>query len=383
MEARPLVATVADDARLVPFSDDVERALGGGRRELGELLRVAPGATFRCVTTLSLRDPTCARLLLDCAADRTVRVNGSVVIDRFAAGRGPLLTTLSLPAGTSELALDLELDGSSGAFLVTLDFVPQRAEGNVLTAARASKVREPVVRLGDPGAFEEVSLTRLPGRAVAGAGDAFLPFKVGDPDRFDLWLHLLAPTESAARFDVRIDEGIVRPVAMAPRRTWQWVRLEAPLALERGDHAVQLLFPIEGVRFDEAVLLRSALTVTRHPDGRKAWWEQAWRFDPLGAGMVIDLPTLRPGDLIGRAFELEKSGSYQLYAWLKGNDPLAHGQRAEVELSSPSTKMRLVLPAGTPCEEWVALGDVAIAAGERVEVRVRGDGALARVALVR
>ena len=98
---------------------------------------------------------------------------------------------------------------------------------------------------------------------------------------------------------------------------------------------------------------------------------------------MIEIPPLSSGDLYGPNFKVEKSGSYQVYVWLRGRDPLQPGEAAEVDLTTPSARTRFVVPFGTPYEEWTAVGSVNLNADERVEMRSRGRGSLTRVTFLR
>lgn len=373
-----------DDPRLGSFAAAVEQALGAAPFDLSRDVPLATGGSVVLSTTLALRDPAFARLRLAADASCTVVVDGHRVVDRFRDAAA-LLTTLPLPAGTSTLTIELEFAALAGQRRVdlALDLLPQRAAAVVLGAAEATEVREPAVRIADAGALEGVSLVRPLGRDVAGPGDAFLPFRLARAEQLDLWLHLLVADAAGGAIRCAIDDGTPLRVPLPPGNGWQWRRVDAPFALPAGDHALRLVLESPGLRVDQAAWLRSEVTFPRPPPGGLPLWSHAWRFDPLGAGVVVDLPPLTPGELFPRSFVLDKSGNYQLHAWLKGDDPLQPGERAEIELTAASARLRLLLPAGTPCEEWIALGDVALTAGERVELRVRGDGSLARIALVR
>ncbi len=382
VSAPPLDVLAIDDPRLERFVPQLAAALKTTPWDLAAWLPVVPGATITLRTTLALRDPRQFRLELDAAATCTVRLNEALVIDRFSADRDHLLTTLAVPAGTSELSLELVLDGTRDTLQLALELLPQRAGGLLLSAANASQVVEPMVRLGDAGALDGASLALLAARPQGGEGNAFFPFALDTTTLYDVWLHAL-PIAGGGALELDCDGSPPLKVDLAPASGWRWQRVAAPFWLTNGSHALRLRLLTAGVRLDQIALVASETRFPRLPAGDQPLWNSAWRYDPLGSGIVVDLPTLTTGELFGRAFEVEKSGNYQLYAWLKGSSPMAPGQRAEVELTSPSTRVRLVLPAGTPSEEWVALGDVALTAGERVELRVRGDGALARVALRR
>jgi hypothetical protein len=232
-----------------------------------------------------------------------------------------------------------------------------------------------------------MSLVRPIGRTVRGSAEvgarASLAFPLSAPTRLDTWLHVLPLPDRAARLVLTFDEGTAREVELAARPGWSWVRAPVPATLKPGDHALHVDFPVENVRLDMTVLLPTELSFPRPPADDVPLSASAWRFDPLGSGIVLDLPPLRAGELFDRAFTLDQGGSYDVYVWLKGSDPLAQGQRAELEINSPSGRQRFVLPAGVPYEEWVALGRIVFNAGERVELRAQGSGALARVSFAR
>ncbi len=380
----PITTEVIDDPRLGRWRDHFAPP-GAERIDLWSLVGVvAPDVRVTLTTGFSLRDPRNVRLRVAAAAARTVKVNGTPVVLDFAAERGPLLTTVSIPSGRSELTLELTLDGSAADLELALDLLPQRTDGIVIDATSASRVEEPAVRIGDPSALNESSIVRPTGRRGAGDGLASFPLHVSDTGRFDAWVHLLGSSDPGSTVTLALDGSTARTLELPRAAKWQWVRAAAPLTIAvAGDHSLQVRFATEGVRLDTIVLLPIEIVFPRVPDGAAPLWTTAWRFDPLGAGLVVDLPDLRPGDLFGRAFTVDKSASYDVYVWLKGNDPLAPDQRAELELLAPTTRMRFVFPAGTPYEEWIAAGSVSLAATERVELHVQGDGALARIALVR
>jgi hypothetical protein len=377
----------ADDPRLRSWADLVEREVGGREVELWKLLPVAPGLEVTLRSEVALRDPRNARLRVEAAARRTVRLNGSALAEGLDAERGPLLVTLPLPAGANVIEVVLQLEDTSGRVGLDLDLLPHRVEGIHLDCERASRVHEPVVRLNDPTALGGSSLVRPAGRtARSGSGEgprASLPLPLPSAQRLDVWVHVLPLADRAASLELRFDGGAPRTVAFPAGGAWTWVRAPEPATLAAGDHALHLDFPVENMRVDQVVLLPTELSFPRTPAGDKPLSATAWRFDPIGAGLVVDLPPLKAGELFGRAFTLDKGGSYDVFAWLKGSDPLAPGQWAELELSTPSGRHRFVLPAGTPYEEWVALGSTSLSAGERIELKAQGHGALARVAFVR
>ncbi|MBL8841357.1 MAG: hypothetical protein JNL90_07495 [Planctomycetes bacterium] len=375
-----LLATTLDDPRLAPFAAELQPALDGRPFDLSRWLPIAPGTRATLRATLALRDPRPYRLLLAAEAWRTVRLNGAVVVEPFAAERGALRTTVLLPAGTSELEFELAFTGADGRVTVALELLPPRSGGLTLPAAAAA-LREPLVRIGDSSALDGTSLRLLATAARAG-GEASFPFALDGEGLHDLWIHRLAGSE-ATTLEVACDDGPPQSVAIAAGGGWRWQRVDLPFELRTGGHALRLRLRDPSLRLDAIGIVPSDTVFPRPPSGAAPLWESAWRFDPLGAGLVVDLPPLAVGELFGRAFTAEKSGSYRLHAWLDGRDPLAPGQHAEVELSSASTRLRMILPAGAPSEEWIELGEVSLTAGERVELRVRGDGALARVALLR
>jgi len=377
----------ADDPRLGPWGQAVEELLGARSIDLWSVAQLRPGLEVVLRGELALRDPRNVRLRVDAAARRSVRVNGATAVAPLDPGRGPLLATLPLPAGTSTIEVLLELDGTRASIDVDLDLLPHRVEGIVLEPDRASRVHEPAVRLRDPGALGGASLLRPAGRPAPdsgpGSGQASLPFVLSRASRFDVWVHALAPPDRAGSITIRFDDGADRELAIGSSARWTWIRAAAPATLAAGDHALHLGFPVENVRVDQVVLLPTELVLPRRPADDAPLAATAWRFDPLGAGIVVDLPPLEATALLGRAFTVEKGGSYGAFVWLKGSDPLAPGQWAELELTAPSGRHRFLLPAGTPYEEWVALGSVALAAGERIQLQAQGHGALARIAFVR
>jgi hypothetical protein len=397
LEGADVTLARVDDPRLGAWAAPLEEALGGRRVDLWKLLRPASGVEVTLRTDLQLRDPRNARLRLAAPARRTLKVNGSAVVEGFEGSRGPLLTTLPLPAGASTLEIALVLDGSNGAVELDLDLLPQRVEGIVLDPERASRVHEPVVRLHDPTALGETCLVRPAGRLApssssAGArrAQAILPFTAGGAAgagaRFDLWLHVLPAPQRPGALEVRVDEGPPRAVELPLVSSWSWVRVPAPATLPAGDHALQLVFPDgagENVRVDQVILMPGDLVLPRAPAGDGTIADSTWRFDPLGAGLVVDVPANKAGDLRGRAFSLDRGGTYDVYVWLKGSDPVPPGRFAQLDLVSSTGKQRFVLPGGTPHEEWVALGSVLFVADDRIELTAQGAGALARVAFVR
>jgi hypothetical protein len=385
---RPWLRTVRiDDPALEPFRDRIEEALGPStfdRRELG----TASDGSLRLATTLALRDPTFGRLRVAAEAELTVHVDGRVVIEPVALS-GPLLATLALPAGTSELKVTLgpksDRAGPSDDSRVSLELelLPQRAAARVMSARTATRAEEPVVRIGDPAAFDQQSLVRRAGPDIGGSGDAFLPFELDRPGRFDLWLHALTPPGEEATLRVATGTVAAREIRLPAADGWQWHRVAAPFDLDAGADALRVTLGTDSSRLDQAAWMPSELAFPRPPPGDRALWDHAWRFDPLGVGLVLDLTTVRPGERFGRVFELEKGGTYRLFAWRRGDEPLHSERGGELELTSASARVRLLLPPGSPVEEWVSLGDVALLAGERIELMGHGDGAPARVALVR
>ncbi|MBM4016606.1 MAG: hypothetical protein FJ293_16810 [Planctomycetes bacterium] len=387
-----LRTVVVDDPALTAVASCIERALGGitfDRRLLGTGVGADPAAEeLRLTTPLSLRDPTFARLEVAADAVFSLQVDGRSVIDRVDL-REPLLATLALPSGTCELEVRFAPRaagaGAPPASRVTLAFelLPQRAAARALGVRHATQVREPVVRIQDPGALDEQSLVRPLLRGTTGPGDAFLPCDFDRSGRFDLWLHALTPADAGATLEVAIGDLAPRTVALPPAAGWQWHRVASPFDVAAGVSALRVALATDGMRLDQIAWLPSEFAFPRPPPGDRALWDHAWRFDPLGVGIVLDLTGVRPGERFGRVFELEKGGSYRLFAWLKGDDPQRGDGGSELELASATTRMRFLLPPGTPVEEWVALGEVALLAGERIELKGQGDGAPARIALVR
>jgi len=380
----------ADDPRLGAWAPHVEELLGelkgGPNVNLWRLFQVRPGLEVTLRTEVSLRDPRNARLRVDAAARRSVRVNGAEVIDGLESSRGPLLTTIPLPSGTSKVEVALLLDGTSGRVGLDLDLLPNRVEGIVLDPDHASRIQEPLVKLRDPTALNGTCLVRPAGRALpspSSTARASLPFTLADAAGLDLWVHVLPLPDRTGALELRFDDGAVRGLDVAPGAAWTWLRAAAPATLDAGDHALHAEFRSENLRVDQLVLLRSDLVFPRTPAGDGPLAEAASRFDPLGRGLVVDLPVLKPGETHGGTLNFERGGSYDAFAWLKGSDPLAPGQWAELELLTSGGRQRFVLPAGAPYEEWVALGSLVVAADDHVELKTQGHGALARVAFVR
>jgi hypothetical protein len=379
-----------DDPRLGAWAAPIEQALGGATIDLTRFVAVRPGAEVTLATEFSLVDPRSVRLRVAAAAARSIRLNGAVVVEPFDAARGPLLTTVALPAGRNTLEVVLTLDGTSGDVTLDLDRLPHRVEGTFLDPQLATRVTEPVVRLRDPSALGEQSLVWPRGRKRRGddASDgkeceAAFPFTVGDSKRDDVWLHVLPRSDADGHFTLRVDDGTTQVVTVSRGNGWRWQRAPAPVDASHGDHALVVHWLDEELRLDQVVLLDATLTIPGVPRGDAPLSQSFWRYDPLGVGIVADLPRSDTGPLAEPSFTVERSGAYELLAWLKGTDPLAAGQTAELELAASSSRTRFVLPAGTPVEEWVSLGTVNLVAGERNVLRARGSGALARVAFVR
>jgi hypothetical protein len=242
-----------------------------------------------------------------------------------------------------------------------------------------------VVRLRDPGALAEESLVWPPGRTVGSSesGSAEFPFEPTWTGRTDVWIHALLGATTPGRLDLAIDDGPEQPLAIPVSARWQWLRLPAPLSAAPGPHRLVLTFRSPGTRVDAVTLFESGITFPHPPAGDGTLADAAWRFDPLGAGLVVDLPPLATGDLFSQSLPIDKSSNFQVFVWLRGRDPIPPGETAELDLTSASIRMRFVVPAGTPCEEWVSVGSVSLIANERVELRARGRGGLSRVALLR
>ena len=394
--AERVVAEV-DDPRLAGWKDVVGDALGSPRIDLWQWLDATAATPVTLATEIALPQPRTFRLSLDAAASRAIRVNGTEVITAFAAERGPLVTTLSLPAGKNRIEVALRLDervsGASnakepaGTITLHLTPLPSRVEGIVLDPARASRITEPLLKLRDPNAFGEESLVWPDGRRSPSDGSAKpaadFPFPTSIAASLDVWIHALPRADREGTVIVALDGRSPQEVPVAAGGRWSWLRAPAPIRPGAGDHTLHVDFPTAELRVDQLVLLPSDAAFPRWPDGKEPLAATAWKFDPLGAGTVLELPRTSALELFDRNFTLERDGPFDLYVWLKGGDPIEPGDHAELELTSPSFHGRFVLPGGTPLEEWVVLGSVALRAGERIDCVARGAGALARLALVR
>ena len=388
----PIDLTVhqVDDERALGFGDLVADESVGEQLPLSRLVALDPERPLLLRTELPLVDPRAARLEIDGGGRFTLRVNGVELLARFDAARQRLTTTLPLAAGRNVVELELAPVAGAPDPRLRCTVLPHRIEGITIEPKRALRTAEPVVRLRDPAALAEECLVWPEGRSVGGkeSGSAELPLEPLWSGRTDVWVHVLhaATARGAvapARLDVGLDDGVAQALSIAPDTRWQWLRLPAPLPATSGAHRLVLTFRTPGLRVDAVTCFETGLGFPHRPAGDGSLFDAAWRFDPLGTGIVIEIPPLSSGDLYGPNFKVEKSGSYQVYVWLRGRDPLQPGEAAEVDLTTPSARTRFVVPFGTPYEEWTAVGSVNLNADERVEMRSRGRGSLTRVTFLR
>jgi len=385
-----LTAHQVDDERALGFGDLVADESVGEQLPLSRLVALDPERPLLLRTELPLVDPRAARLEIDGGGRFTLRVNGVELLARFDAARQRLTTTLPLAAGKNVVELELAPVAGAPDPRLRCTVLPHRIEGITLEPKRALRTAEPVVRLRDPAALAEECLVWPEGRTVGGkeSGSAELPFEPLWSGRTDVWIHVLHAAAAkgvvaAARLDLALDDGIAQALSIAPDTRWQWLRLPAPLPATSGAHRLVLTFRTPGLRVDAVTCFETGLGFPHRPAGDGSLFDAAWRFDPLGTGIVIEIPPLTSGDLYGPTFKVEKSGSYQVYVWLRGRDPLQPGEAAEVDLTTPAARTRFVVPFGTPYEEWTAVGSVNLNADERVEMRSRGRGSLTRVTFLR
>jgi hypothetical protein len=390
----PIDVTVhqVDDERALGFGDLVADDSVGEQLPLSRLVALDPARPLLLRTELPLVDPRAARLEISGGGRFTLRVNGVELVSRFDATRQRLTTTLPLAAGRNRVELELAPLPGGGDPTLRCTVLPHRIEGITLEPKRALRTAEPVVRLRDPAALSEECLVWPEGRNVGGktSGNAELPFEPLWPGRSDVWVHVLfasaAPrgaSEGGAQLDVALDEGVAQALTIAADPKWQWLRLPAPIPATSGAHRLVLTFRTPGLRVDAVTCFETGLGFPHRPAGDGSLFDAAWRFDPLGTGIVIEIPPLASGDPYGPTFKVDKSGSYQVYVWLRGRDPLQPGESAEVDLTSPTSRVRFVVPYGTPYEEWTAVGSVNLTSDERIEMRSRGRGSLTRVTFLR
>lgn len=379
------VAHAIDDERAHGFEEAAAESIGGERLRLSREVALDPDHLLILRSEVALIDPRAARLEISGGGRFTVLVNGVEQLTKFDALAQPLVTTLPLAAGKNVVELQLAPDVAGSDPRIHLALLPHHIEGITLEPRRALRTAEPVVRLRDPGALADESLVWPPGRTVGSSesGSAEFPFEPTWPGRTDVWLHAVLGATAPGRLDVAIDDGPAQALAIPVSARWQWLRLPAPLSAPPGPHRLVLTFRSPGTRIDAVTLFESGISFPHPPAGEGTLADAAWRFDPLGAGLVVDLPPLATGDLFSQSLPIDKSSNFQVFVWLRGRDPIPPGETAELDLTSASTRMRFVVPAGTPSEEWISVGTVNLVANERVELRARGRGGLTRVALLR
>lgn len=369
-----------DDARLGGFFESLARRQAWNSLDLSALVASEQPPSLRLITHLPLPDARTVRLQIDGPYDLVLMANEEIRGRRSSAlPRNPLVASLALLPGRNRLQIDCKPVEFVGPLRVEFLRLPRRFEGTTFVPENADAFQPPVANLNHPLALGESVLAlpdaRYDSRAPAGHADFF--FENPAARRVDFWFHGLADLPTDGTFALEVDEGRRFGARLPPGAGWQWLRIESPVTLDKGSHRLRVHLWQPGILIDALTVMEAGLRFPGSPPGDRSLHDFAWRFDPLGTGNVLHF-SRRLGTIESfRTFQLGKSGSYQLYAWLQSAAGGPAPGRAYVRLETIRGNHDVSIPEETPREQWVAVGNVSVTADETIRVHASGETLLA------
>ena len=365
----PLATFVLDDPRLDHAASRLRHWWSGDHVDLARFHSEPVGEVFSLAVEIPSPEAQWIRLELEGDLDVAVELGDHLLLQRSLRGE-TLRCSLPLQAALNQVRLRLEPRRPD--FQLRWLPLPRRLEGAIRTPRQVRDVLAPCVRIEHPGALEQ-DVFFLPDAShedqpPGGARYVVDPVR---PQRVDVWLRALPPAGGSADFRVVVASAPAQVVRARERAGWQWLRLPAPVSLSPGNHPVTITTTTPGAVFDAIAVLETGTVFPVPPDGRAPFFESTWRYDVLGRGQRLDLTTIRQSPDGLRRYELGESGTFRAYAWLSAARSTPTGA-AHVEVRSGATVWRFLLPAESPTEEWIELGDLHLRSLEPVVVQVSG-----------